>query len=300
MHMRRSGRASPNGDFNVPAKHIPRDRLLLLGRGSRNHLLDLLRHVEIRRVDPVTSKERFAQRLDAYANAVRGIESLARSTNSTWEDRREATQEATNLRSELLAMFAQQPAHEPCEQHKALRYFAAEAIRYVGFAEISDWNRVDGNKLADALSQVLCKLQAAYSGQPPGAVHSTPGMLLLDAYTARDASQPPPAEYDRDRYPTACLAAEAYIEQYVDGYEMFVEDAEGRDGYYQPNSQEEVLIRDAINGLHAQEEFVDLIAAEHAERQARRAAEGCCPKCGAPAGQHWGLRCSPATKGSDP
>lgn len=96
-------------------------------------------------------------------------------------------------------------AHEPCEQHKALRYFAAEAIRYVGFAEIGDWNRVDGNKLADALSQVLCKLQAAYSAQLTRNTRATPPAEwrgdMLDYLKQRMGVSPPPRTEDAGSRP---------------------------------------------------------------------------------------------------
>lgn len=119
----------------------------------------------------------------------------------------------------------------------------------------------------------------------------------IDELLQRRAAEPPPVPlYDRDKYPTACLAAEAFIDEYLDGYEMVGEDAEGREGAYMPNSHEDALIRDAIAGLHGDEDFVTLIGAEYVERQARRAAEGACLTCSAPAGQHWG-RCSAVETG---
>lgn len=55
-----------------------------------------------------------------------------------------------------------------------------------------------------------------------------------------------------------------FVDDYVEDFETIVADADGREGYYQPNETERMLIGDAINGL--------------------------CPGCGAPSGTHWGIR----------
>lgn len=106
---------------------------------------------------------------------------------------------------------------------------------------------------------------------------------------------------DPDAEPTASMNVQKFTDDYVQNYEMLGEDEHGQEGYYHPTAHERLLILDAVNGLTADEEFVDLIAAQHAQRQARRAAEGCCLTCGAPAGDHWGNRCAahPTTAGRD-
>lgn len=85
-------------------------------------------------------------------------------------------------------------------------------------------------------------------------------------------------------------ALDAYVTDYLESYEMLGENEQGMCSCYTPTEQESMLIEDAVNGLLADEGFIDLIAAVHAARQASRAAEGSCLCCGAPAGKHWGNR----------
>ena len=54
----------------------------------------------------------------------------------------------------------------------------------------------------------------------------------------------------------ALEAMESIVEKYVEDYEAVTEDEDGREGIYQPTKEERYLILDAIDGLHAEDEFV--------------------------------------------
>ena len=89
----------------------------------------------------------------------------------------------------------------------------------------------------------------------------------------------------------AAQAMQALADEYVEGYELRdAEDANGNTGDYTPNERERMLIQDAVNGLIADEDFLTIAGRAYLERQAQRRAEGRCPWCGAPAGEHWGVR----------
>lgn len=59
-------------------------------------------------------------------------------------------------------------------------------------------------------------------------------------------------------------AIDAAIREYVDDYELIGEDETGADACYTPTQSERVLIRDAINGLLADEKCMRLIATRRA------------------------------------
>ena len=89
----------------------------------------------------------------------------------------------------------------------------------------------------------------------------------------------------------AAQSMQAFADEYVEGYELRdAEDANGNTGDYIPNEREQMLIQDAVNGLIADEDFLTLAGRAYIERQQQRRAEGRCPGCGAPAGEHWGER----------
>ena len=95
---------------------------------------------------------------------------------------------------------------------------------------------------------------------------------------------------------------QALADAYVEGYELRdAEDANGNTGDYTPNEREQMLIQDAVNGLIADDDFLTIAGRAYLERQALRRTEGRCPGCGAPAGEHWGVRpeCSAQASTSD-
>lgn len=51
-------------------------------------------------------------------------------------------------------------------------------------------------------------------------------------------------------------AVSAAKNEYLSDYEMVVENEEGAEGYYKPTDREKMLIKDAIDGLLADEDFV--------------------------------------------
>jgi hypothetical protein len=51
-----------------------------------------------------------------------------------------------------------------------------------------------------------------------------------------------------------------------------------------------MLIQDAVNGLIADEDFLTIAGRAYLARQAQRRTESRCLGCGAPAGEHWGVR----------
>ncbi len=84
---------------------------------------------------------------------------------------------------------------------------------------------------------------------------------------------------------------QTFADEYVEGYELRdAEDANGNTGDCTPNEREQMLIQDAVNGLIADDDFLTIAGRAYLERQAQRRAEGRCPGCGAPAGEHWGVR----------
>ena len=84
---------------------------------------------------------------------------------------------------------------------------------------------------------------------------------------------------------------QTFADEYVEGYELRdAEDANGNTGDYTPNEREQMLIQDAVNGLIADEDFLTIAGRAYLERQAQRRAEGRCLGCGAPPGEHWGVR----------
>ena len=84
---------------------------------------------------------------------------------------------------------------------------------------------------------------------------------------------------------------QAFADEYVEGYELRdAEDANGNTGDYTPSEREQMLIQDAVNGLIADEDFLTIAGRAYLERQAQRRAEGRCLGCGAPVGEHWGVR----------
>lgn len=86
-------------------------------------------------------------------------------------------------------------------------------------------------------------------------------------------------------------SVQTFADQYVEEYELRdAEDANGNTGDYTPNERERMLIQDAVNGLIADEDFLTIAGRAYIERQQRRRAEGRCLGCGAPAGEHWGVR----------
>ena len=94
-----------------------------------------------------------------------------------------------------------------------------------------------------------------------------------------------------DSGPAAGRSMQTFADEYVEGYELRdAEDANGYTGDYTPNEREQMLIQDAVNGLIADEDFLTIAGRAYLERQAQRRAEGRCLGCGAPAGEHWGVR----------
>jgi hypothetical protein len=93
----------------------------------------------------------------------------------------------------------------------------------------------------------------------------------------------------------AVKAANDWLKEYEDSYEFYGEDKDGREGTYTPNEREAMLISDALAGI-MDEEFVTLMGEWYIARQKQRVADGDCPGCGAPNGQHWGRRpgCTPS------
>jgi len=73
---------------------------------------------------------------------------------------------------------------------------------------------------------------------------------------------------------TAADAVDFHVEEYVEGYEFYGEDEQGREGSYAPTKTERMLIADAIHGLLADDGFVsrfnhwqDLARAEHGKHE---------------------------------
>lgn len=114
-------------------------------------------------------------------NALRGNQLAALSHRVRSEIER-LQRELYLLRNERdnLADNVHRLSNEPGTLHKKLEYFAAEAIRYAGYAEVTDWSRVNAALLSEALSSVLCKLQSVAAPPPrlsdkPAARKSPPG-----------------------------------------------------------------------------------------------------------------------------
>lgn len=98
-----------------------------------------------------------------------------------------------------------------------------------------------------------------------------------------------------ERPDTPWTRLEQHIDDYVDGYELVdCEDDQGRTGDYAPTETERLLISDAIQGLLADEELVDLIVEARDYQRASRRAEDRCEFCGHPLpaigkpAEHWG------------
>ncbi len=81
-----------------------------------------------------------------------------------------------------------------------------------------------------------------------------------------------------------------YVETYLDRYEFYGEDADGREGYYQPNERETMLINDAVQGLVGDPMFSALLARANRKLGDVREREGGCRYCGCGDG-HWGNDC---------
>jgi hypothetical protein len=78
------------------------------------------------------------------------------------------------------------------------------------------------------------------------------------------------------------------VDDYVDNYEMYGETDDGRDCTYSPNDRERMLIRGAIVGLIADNEFCSALYVAQKHLGDLREAEGNCRYCGHPNGGHWG------------
>lgn len=86
----------------------------------------------------------------------------------------------------------------------------------------------------------------------------------------------------------AVASVQTFADEYVDSYEMYCEDDEGREGVYTPNEREKMILTDAVNGLISDEDFLRRCRDEVAAREAQRLADGECIICGHVNPGHWG------------
>lgn len=90
---------------------------------------------------------------------------------------------------------------------------------------------------------------------------------------------------------TAWTRLDKYVREWMDGAEVIGEDADGMEGTVTLTERDEWMRDDLINGLLADEEFVEHVAAANRELRLQRRAAGECETCGHEAGGHWGPRC---------
>ncbi len=86
----------------------------------------------------------------------------------------------------------------------------------------------------------------------------------------------------------AVASVQDFADQYIGSYEMYCEDEDGREGVYNPNERETMILTDAINGLICDEDFLRCCRDEVVAREAQRLADGECILCGHVNPDHWG------------
>lgn len=120
-----------------------------------------------------------------------------------------------------------------------------EAVKHICYANVEKWYRLGGE---DMIEQAKSDAVTAYA---------TLCEALESLYAAPAAPQ---AEPKRD-----WTSVDAAIREYLDDYELIVEDDAGADAYYTPTERELYLIYDSINGLLADESFVAAISVPQAQ-----------------------------------
>lgn len=87
---------------------------------------------------------------------------------------------------------------------------------------------------------------------------------------------------------TPCSRLQQYVDDWLLGSEVLGEDEQGCEGELVQTERDSYMRTDAVNGLIADEEFLDMAVEARMYQRATRRAEGCCEICGHVTGGHWG------------
>jgi hypothetical protein len=110
---------------------------------------------------------------------------------------------------------------------------------------------------AHPTEQPACVAVLRYERGTPGRENEMPCVVSCDwlpdgDYPVYLAASPQPSA----KGATDWQAIESTVDDYIADYEMLCEDSEGREGSYTPNERERDLIKDAVAGLLANDEFL--------------------------------------------
>ena len=87
---------------------------------------------------------------------------------------------------------------------------------------------------------------------------------------------------------TAFTRLDLFVADWLSGSEVIGEDEEGRDGTISLTERDQYMRQDAIHGLLADEEFMDLVVAARRFQMEERRKEHRCQICGGRDDVHWG------------
>jgi hypothetical protein len=197
------------------------------------------------RLDPLIYQEMMPQAQEARIAAIAKMEQALKAAQ--WDEaeaaRRAAEAEATRVKQ--AAEDAERARVSAEQRAEAARLAEARALIAKAEREAAETLEKERKEFAAQKAAWLAEQEAARKATAPAPTAPEP------VAEAKVAPEPAIALYAR---PAPVRGIERYVDEYIDGYVM-----EGDDGCYTPSDHERFLIKDAIMGLLADDEFLAML-----------------------------------------